>query len=109
MPDRSLQRRGIPPSRVHGYDQIARGHIPAAWHIYSGKADSCVATRAAAPVFGLDFLPLASERYDLVIPRRFLDLEPVRVMLDIMTRSAFRRELATLGGYDTSQTGSTII
>jgi len=33
----------------------------------TGEADCCLATRAAARVFGLDFVPRASERYDLVI------------------------------------------
>ena len=100
-----LKEQGITARRARGYDQVAYGHIPAAWHVRSGNADCCMATQAAALLFGLDFLPLAGERYDLVIPERYFGLQAVQVLLDVMNRSALRRELEALGGYDTSQTG----
>jgi len=46
-----------------------------------------------------------SERFDLVIPRPYLELPAVQLLLDTLNRAAFRRELQMLGGYDTSQTG----
>ena len=106
--DSLLKRSGIPPKNVRGYQRIAKGHILAAWHVFSGVADCCIATEASARVFGLDFIPLVSERFDLVIPDRFWDLPSVQVLMDALNRSALRRELAALGGYDTSQTGSLI-
>ncbi len=48
--------------------------MPAAWQVHSGAADACIATRAAARAFGLGFVPLVSERYDLAIRRQHLDL-----------------------------------
>ena len=36
----------------------------------SGEADVCLATRSAAQTFGLDFVPLHSERYDLVMRKK---------------------------------------
>ncbi|MBI3667405.1 MAG: helix-turn-helix domain-containing protein [Acidobacteria bacterium] len=104
--DRALRRAVIPATKVRGYDQIAPGHMAAAWHVYAGQADCSIVTRAAARAFGLPFLPLAQERYDLVIPRRFFELPAVDALLDTMSRLAFRRELEALGGYDTSQTGT---
>jgi molybdate-binding protein/DNA-binding XRE family transcriptional regulator len=103
--DTTLRRLGFKTSEVKGYDQIAYGHIPAAWHVYSGHADYCVATRAAARVFGLDFVPLISERFDLVIPKQHEELAVTQILLDTLNRAAFHRELEMLGGYDTSQTG----
>jgi putative molybdopterin biosynthesis protein len=94
---------------VRGYDRLTCGHIDAAWHVYAGHADCCLATSAAARVFGLDFIPLGSDRYDLVIPRRFLDLRAVDAMLDRMTGRGFRLELEALGGYETSQTGKIVL
>jgi len=90
---------------VVGYGQIAYGHIPAAWLVHVGQADYCIATRAAARVFGLDFLPLVSERFDLVIPKRSLEWASTQALLETPHRAAFRRELELLGGYDTTQTG----
>ncbi len=103
--DASLKKEGISPTKVRGYDQIAGGHVMAAWHVFSGKADCCIATRAAARVFGLDFLPLSCESYDLVIPEHCFDQPAVQVVLDTLSRASFRHELEALGGYDTSLTG----
>ena len=103
--DSTLRRLGFKTSEVKGYDQIAYGHIPAAWHVHSGHADYCIATRAAARVFGLDFLPLISERFDLVIPKLHEGLAATQILLETLNRAAFQRELEMLGGYDTSQTG----
>ena len=107
--DRSLEKLGVVPATVRGYGEIALGHIPAAWHVYNGKADCCVATRAAARVFGLEFIPLVSEQFDLVIPRRYLDLPAVQALLETLNRAALRRQLEALGGYDTSRTGSEVV
>lgn len=106
--DSLLKKSGVSPKTIHGYDRIAKGHILAAWHVHSGLADCCVATEASARVFGLDFIPLVSERFDLVIPDRFWDLPAVQTLLDALNRSSLRRELEALGGYDTSQTGNVI-
>jgi putative molybdopterin biosynthesis protein len=50
-----------------------------------------------------------SERYDLAIRRRDLDLPGVQVLLDTLSRSKYRRELEGLGGYDTSATGRRLL
>ena len=103
--DGCLSKEGIPPARVRGYQQTASGHILAAWHVYSGKADCCIATRAAARVFSLGFIPLVNERYDLVIPLRYWGTHAVQAVLDSLNRSSLRAELEAIGGYDTTQTG----
>ncbi len=109
MLDEHLKRLGIRHTDVQGYDSDAPGHLPAAWRVLNGDADCCIATRGAARVFGLHFVPLVSERYDLAIRRAHLDLPAVQVLLDLLSRSAFRRELESLGGYDTSGTGTRML
>ncbi len=106
--DASLKRLGIPASKVAGYNQVAYGHLPAAWQVRTGQVDGCVATRAAARVFGLDFVPLVSERYDLVIRKPHVSLQAVQVLVDTLNRSAFRREMEGLGGYDISGAGKQV-
>jgi molybdate-binding protein/DNA-binding XRE family transcriptional regulator len=103
--DSHLHQLGIPAKSVLGYGQVALGHLPAAWHVLTGKADCCVATKAAARVFGLDFIPMLKERYDLVIRKHDLNSPSLQVLLDTLGRSAFRRELEGLGGYDTRTAG----
>ncbi|HYK91100.1 MAG TPA: substrate-binding domain-containing protein [Acidobacteriota bacterium] len=106
--DRSLKKEGISPMNIRGYELIAGGHVLAAWHVHTSKADCCIATRAAARVFSLDFIPLVSERYDLVIPDRHWELPAVQVMLDSLNRASLKKELEVLGGYDTSETGNMV-
>jgi molybdate-binding protein/DNA-binding XRE family transcriptional regulator len=105
MLDSHLDQLGIAAKSIRGYGQVALGHLPAAWHVLAGKADCCIATKAAARVFGLDFIPLLSERYDLVIRKADLNVPGVQVLLDTLGRAAFRRELEGLGGYDTRSAG----
>ena len=107
--DMHLDRLGLAGEKVGGYDRLASGHLPAAWQVRAGAADSCIATRAAARVFGLDFLPLATERYDLAIRRQHLDHPPVEALLDTLNRASFRRELEGLGGYDMSAAGRRLL
>jgi putative molybdopterin biosynthesis protein len=107
--DAHLTRLGLAGPKVRGYDRLAGGHLPAAWQVRTGDADCCIATRAAARVFGLDFIPLASERYDLAIRRHHLDYPPVAALLDTLNRASFRRELEGLGGYDTSAAGRRLV
>jgi putative molybdopterin biosynthesis protein len=107
--DAHLGRLGLAGEKVRGYDRLAGGHLAAAWRVRAGEADCCIATRAAARVFGLQFIPLASERYDLAIRRQHLDYPPVAALLDTLNRAAFRRELEGLGGYDTSAAGRRLL
>jgi len=103
--DRLLTEAGIDRKKVRGYSTLAPGHLPAAWRVYAGEVDCCVATRLAARALGLDFIPLATERYDLVTLRRYSSLPAVEAMFDALNRSSLRRKLEALAGYDTSETG----
>jgi len=107
--DSQLQRARIQARGVHGYDRLAPGHLPAAWQVQTGAVDCCVATSAVARVFGLHFIPLVSERYDLVIRRQSLDSPRIQNLLDTLSRSNFRRELEGLGGYDTRVAGQRVL
>jgi molybdate-binding protein/DNA-binding XRE family transcriptional regulator len=103
--DEGLRSAGIGTARLSGYDREVAGHLAAAWAVSSGWADCSIATRAAAQVFGLGFVPLASETYHLVLRKSHLQLAPVRNLLDVLTRRPLRRDLEQLGGYDTSDSG----
>jgi putative molybdopterin biosynthesis protein len=103
--DSQLKRLHIQAASIRGYGNTAEGHLAAAWQVYSNSVDACIATRAAARRFGLGFLPLSSERYDLVIRRQHLELPAMETLLDVLGRAMFRRELEGLGGYETKVAG----
>jgi molybdate-binding protein len=88
---------------VVGKPALAETDLAAA--IRDGKADAGIAIEAAARAHGLEFVPLARERFDLVVRRRD-DFEPAMQTLLAFARGAEFREQATrLGGYDVSATG----
>ena len=106
--DKVLEKAGVATAKLQGYDRVAFGHLPAAFEVLSGAADVCIATRSAAQTFGLDFLPLHSARYDLVMRKRTGDLPAVKAFLDVLQRATLRRKLEVLAGYETSQTGAIV-
>ena len=106
--DKLLASAGMDATRVQGYDRVAYGHLAAAYCVLSRDADTCLATRSAAQTFGLDFIPLHSERYDLVMRKRTADLPAVKSFLDVLQRATLRRKLEVLAGYDTTQTGTIV-
>ncbi len=106
--DTLLGEAGLESQKVQGYDRVAYGHLAAAYCVMSREADVCLATRSAAKTFGLDFVPLHSERYDLVMRKRTADLPAVKSFLDVLQRATLRRKLEVLAGYDTSQTGAVV-
>ena len=66
--DRQLADAGIEGSQPPGYDTRADGHLQVAAAIAAGLADAGIASEQAALAYDLAFIPLAAERFDLVIP-----------------------------------------
>jgi putative molybdopterin biosynthesis protein len=85
----------------------AKGHLEVARLIALGAADAGIATRDAALAFGLRFVPLAEERYDLVVPKSLLADPRVARLLDVLVSAGVRRELSSLG-YDVQSTGDRV-
>lgn len=107
--DRELSRAGVEKGQVLGYDKVAEGHLPAAAAVARGEADCCVAVSSAARAFGLDFVPLEQERFDLAVRREDLQLPAVRGLFDALSTGGFRRRLEAAAGYDASSTGKSLI
>jgi molybdate-binding protein len=108
LADRLMRQADVAASRVRGYQAEAYGHLAAAYAVLAGDADCCIATRSAAQAFGLDFIPLKSERYDLVMRRQTLQLPALQSFLDVLQRATLRRQLEVFAGYDTRQTGTVL-
>jgi putative molybdopterin biosynthesis protein len=104
--DAHLRAAGVSGEAIPGYpDTAASGHLAVAEAVASGVADAGPAIRAAAVAYGLDAVPLAPSRYDLVIPRHFLDLPAVQALLDLLRRASVRAQVEALGGYDAAAMG----
>jgi len=106
--DRLLRRAKVPSSAVDGYDRLLGGHLQVAQAIAMGAADAGIVARSAAIAHGLDFVPLSEERFDLVFPKEWAADVRAGRMVETLEGRAFRRELASLGGYDTRESGQVV-
>ena len=103
--DRELSRLGIDPGELVGYDSRAAGHLQVASAVAAGIADSGVASEPAARAYGLGFVSIADERFDLVLPGPHLGSREVQGLLKVLTSRWLLAQLAGLPGYDPSACG----
>lgn len=106
--DYHLGRNGIDPATIRGYDRVEFTHLAVAAAVQSGAADCGLGILAAARALDLDFIPLFSEQYQLVIPRVHYESDLLAPLLDIIRGSAFRSAVQALGGYDVSHMGEIV-
>jgi molybdate-binding protein/DNA-binding XRE family transcriptional regulator len=106
--EQALRAKKVPPESVRGSGCVALGHMEVAQAIAMGAADAGIAIRGAAAAFGLGFIPLAVERFDLVIPRTLATDARVERLVDMLGGRTFRRELDTVGGYITHESGQQV-
>ena len=83
-------------------------HLEVGLRILKGDADVGLATRTAAQLLGLEFLPLTRERFDLLIPREGFFFYGIQTLLSIVGSREFRDRVDALGGYDVSESGRII-
>lgn len=103
--DHHLKEAGIQPADVSGYDKEEFTHMAVAVNVLTGAADTGLGIYAAAKALDLDFVPLARERYDLIIPTAHLEVPQVQAVLKLLQSPTFKARIEALGGYETSLTG----
>ena len=97
----------ISPEDIRGYEREEYTHMGVASAVLTEIADTGLAILASAKALGLDFIPVARERYDLAIPRNFIDTEMLRNLLSILREDReFKDSVTELGGYDVSDMGN---
>lgn len=106
--DVQLKASGTDPSTIVGYDSEEVTHLGVARAVSERTADVGVGISAAAAAYGLDFVPLGEERYDLVVPAESWDDPSVVALREVVSSSYFKEAVLALSGYDVSETGSTV-
>jgi putative molybdopterin biosynthesis protein len=106
--DYRLNEKGIDPTAIPGYDRIAYTHMEVALEVFGGSADVGVGIMAAARMLGLDFIPLAKERFDLTIPSEYFATGVVKALRDVLNSEEFKSSIIQMGGYETRDTGKIV-
>ncbi|MEE8547434.1 MAG: helix-turn-helix transcriptional regulator [bacterium] len=107
--DRELDRAGLNPAQIPGYDSTATGHLEVGLEVMRDHADAGIAIEAVASLLGLDFIPIKRERFDLVVLRDEFFTEPVQNFLGLLHDAEFAREANALAGYDIGDTGKILL
>jgi molybdopterin molybdotransferase/putative molybdopterin biosynthesis protein len=103
--DVELARRRIAPGAVDGYAREEHTHLAVAAAIAAGRADCGLGVLAAARAFGLGFVPVTREPYDLVLDAERLADPVLEPLLALLGDDGFRADVDALGGYDTAEMG----
>ena len=101
-----LRRAGIPTGSIEGYEREVTTHEAVARAVAEGEATTGLGIETAAREYGLSFAPVTTETYDLVIPAGIWDAAPVQALVGWLRSEAGRSEIASLGGYDLSDSGN---
>jgi len=104
--DAVLAREAIDPVSIDGYDRIEFTHLAVAALIADGSADCGLGILAAARALECDFVPIASEPYELAMPASSLEDPRIVTLLEAIAAPALRSAIDALGGYDASRSGA---
>jgi putative molybdopterin biosynthesis protein len=107
--DFRLKQLGLAPADIRGYDREEFTHMAVAVAVLSGAADVGLGIHAAARALGLEFIPVVTEQYDVVIPEMHFESDALQLLLSVIRSPAFTKRVAALGGYDTRRSGELLL
>ncbi len=99
---------GLDTAAIYGYDREELTHTSVAAQIVNGSADAGMGIYSAAQLYGLDFLPICIEEYDLLIPEASWDTPMVQQLIATLQSQAFQEKLLSMGGYTLDRPGEVI-
>jgi putative molybdopterin biosynthesis protein len=99
LSDFVCKRDGIDTGAIYGYDHEEFTHTAVAALVEAGSADAGMGIYSAAKMYGLGFVPVCEEQYDLIIPDYAWDTPMVQALLEVLASDAFRARMEELGGY----------
>lgn len=106
--DYKLKQLSIDPLTIKGYEDEEFTHMSVAVAVLSGTVDVGLGIYAAAKALNLDFIPVVTEQYDLVIPKIHFESENIQILLETINTADFKKRVEALGGYSTEKTGSVV-
>ncbi|HOV28316.1 MAG TPA: helix-turn-helix transcriptional regulator [Pseudobacteroides sp.] len=107
--DEYLRKLGIASNSIKGYNRESTSHLAIASTVARGGADLGVGNeKSGLQVKGIEFIPLQTERYELVIKKEDIDKAPFQAVLEILRSPEFKMELEGIGGYDLTEIGQIV-
>lgn len=107
--DYHLDKEGIDISDVKGYDREMTTHMAVATAVKTGSATTGLGIYSAAKALDLDFINVAFEDYDFLVPQDLLEDERIKEFIEILKSDEFKEKVNSLGGYGFENTGKVIL
>lgn len=108
LTDYLCRQENIDTDAIYGYDREELTHNSVAVQIASGSADAGMGIYSAAKLYGLEFIPICIEEYDLLIPETSWNTPQVQQMIATLKSEAFKEKILALGGYTVENPGEVI-
>lgn len=106
--DYHLKRLKISSFRISGYEKEVYTHFEVGLSILAKEADVGIATIAVSKLFGLSFIPITRERFDMILDQSTFFEEGVQAFIETLSSPAFRNRMEKLGNYDFTQSGKVL-
>ena len=106
--DELLTQAGLTASDIRGYDHTEPSHAAVAHAVAASQFDAGLGIAAAAQRAGLDFVPLASERYHLVCLKSALMQPGIQALLQLLQTSAWQEKVTRIPGHAPMQSGEVL-
>ncbi len=106
--DELLAQVGLSAHELLGYEHTEPSHAAVAQAVAAGQCDAGLGIAAAAEQAGLDFVPLADERYHLVCLKSALAQPGIVALLQLLTTPLWQREISSIVGYTAQQSGEVL-
>ena len=106
--DYLCRRSGVDSDRIYGYDREEMTHNSVAVQIAGDSADAGLGIFSTARLYGLDFLPICVEEYDLLIPENVWHTGMVKQLIRTLRSEQFKSRIEAMGGYTLDRPGEII-
>ena len=106
--DYLLKSARIDPSKIVGYEREEFTHTGVTALVASGSGNVGLGIYSAANLYGLDFITVFEEQYDLIVLKTALEMPSVQRFLKVLTGKEFARRLTSMGGYSLENPGRVI-
>ncbi|MCH5344608.1 MAG: molybdopterin biosynthesis protein [Acetatifactor sp.] len=106
--DYLCRENGVKAGSIYGYDREEMTHNSVAVQIASGSADVGMGIYSAAKLYGLEFVPICIEEYDILIPDTVWETPMAQKFIEILKSDGFKNRILAMGGYTIDAPGEII-
>jgi putative molybdopterin biosynthesis protein len=105
MLDHELKNRGISSGKISGYENEVYTHFEVGLSLVSGEADVGIASAAVAKIMDLNFQPLVSERFDMILDKNTFFQPAIQAFIETLQSEQFRNRVEKIGNYNFKDAG----